>query len=202
MKKLLINLTGIFLSIPGAFLLPKAIGTPPGEALIFMGASELFGVFVLLVVLLNKGKLLQIKLWKLTTIAIISFGFGFLMFFLYYLIAKECLIKPSADKFRDFPDGVVYFPLIITGEVADLVTEKKGKEAAVNGVGPEGVKNLISQMDGVGVKKTLTTLLLIIINILFVVLTTLPFALLGFYVAQRDESPKTQSKRLNSASDR
>lgn len=124
MKKLFATISGAFGAIPGLAVLMYGLGAPPGEWKLFGGVTESFGTLTLIILYVNKGKLGQISLRRLTNWAIalgcISFGgIG-----LYIALHEICIVHCALW-------GSVLYPLWLSGELAKVVAEHGGREQAL-----------------------------------------------------------------------
>lgn len=187
MKKLFLAASGLFAAIPGLVILQTGLGTPPGNGykMLFGGTIEAFGALTLLLLWVNRKSIRRMRPRRLTKWALAAVVVCFVTIALYVAIYSLCVQRN--EKWR----GIVYFPLWLSGEVAEMVDEKGGRNAAIDEYGPRDVSEAINRMPGVGFALPLTTILhLLLYQFIFTSLAG-AFGLLGIHQGHgvAEESP-------------
>jgi hypothetical protein len=177
MKKLFLAASGIFAAIPGLVILQTGLGTPPGDGykMLFGGTIEAFGALILLLLWVNRKSIRRMRPRRLTKCAVTAVVICFVSITLYVVLYSVCVQRN--EKWH----GTVYFPLWLDGEVAEMVADKGGRNAAIDEYGPRDVSEAINRMPGVGIALPLTTILhLLLYQFIFTSLAA-AFGLLGIH---------------------
>jgi hypothetical protein len=129
MTKLFAAISAAFAAIPGLAVLMFGLGAPPRMRSLFGGVIESFGALTLLILFVNKGKLRQKSLRRLTKWAVILGCIGFGCIALFAVLYQICVVYCPTR-------GTVLFPLWPTGELADMIAKHEGRVQALCDYGP------------------------------------------------------------------
>lgn len=172
MKKIFLAAAAVFASIPGLLIIAKGLGTPPNYEVLFGGVIEAFGVIALLTLWINKSKLEKIPTPKITRIVVgLSVVLIFMLFAYLYLYNQS--VVTIAGR------GTAYYPVYLTGEIAQTVNEAGSRKAAIERYGIDEILEEINKMPDYYLTLT-TVILLFTYQWVFTVLTVI-FGLIGFH---------------------
>ena len=172
MKQLFLAATAVFGVVPGLAIIGKGIGAPPEMNFLFGGVVEAFGALALIILWVNKDKIVKLPTVKVTRWAVALGLLCFIFIVVYVIIYSYCVVKHEDS-------GTAYYPLWMTGDIAKMVEKAGSRQAAIDDYGIDAVKEKINKMSPFALSITSTVLLLIYQSV-FTSLT-IAFGLLGFH---------------------
>lgn len=188
MKKLYLAASGLFAAIPGLIILQTGLGTPPGDGykMLFGGVIEAFGALTLLLLWVNRESIRRMEARRVTRWAVAALFVCFVSIALYIALFSLCVQKN--EKWN----ATVYFPLWLDGEIAQMVADKGGRNAAIDEYGPADVSETINRMPGGNIALSLTTVLHLLIYQLIFTSLAAAFGVLGIHQGHSlgDEQPQ------------
>src|SRR5260221_11341881 len=111
LKTLFTTVSGIFAVIPGITVLMSNLGVPPNTSkFLFAGTIESLGVLTLLLLWLNKEKIVSWSVYKITKLCVVSIIIFFISF-VAYLFLFGWLVVPVDNT------ESLFFPLWSNGEL-------------------------------------------------------------------------------------
>jgi hypothetical protein len=180
MKKLFLAASGLFAAIPGLVILQTGLGTPPGDnyKMLFGGTVEAFGTLILIILWVNRTSIRRMRPRRATKWSIILIVVCFISIASYITLYNQCVIKNK--KWH----ATVYFPLWLSGEIANDVADKGGRNALVNEYSAVEVMEIIDKMPNIGLALAITTVLhLLLYQAIFTSLAA-AFGILGIHQGQ------------------
>jgi hypothetical protein len=185
MKKLFLAAAGAFGAIPGLVVIQKGIGTPPGYNVLFGGVIEAFGALALCLLLVNNKKIKKLKERKVIRISIGLAVLCFVSLALYLTLYNLCVVTHDAR-------GTAYYPLWLSGEIAEMVNSAGSRWAAIEEYGIGAVLASIAKMPSVALSIT-TVVILFVYQTVFTSLT-LAFGVAGVHKETDGESSEPGPK--------
>jgi hypothetical protein len=170
-KRLFVAASALFAVLPGLLVVARGVGTPPGYETVFGGVIEACGVIALLTLSVNRAKIRQVAPGKATRIVIfLAIGFT-LTLFLYIYLFNLCVVTVK-DR------GTAYYPVVLSGEIADTVAYNGSRRAAIE---KEGIDTVLEEIDKLPDWHLIaTTIVLLFVYQLVFTLLTVAFGFLGF----------------------
>jgi|WetSurMetagenome_2_1015567.scaffolds.fasta_scaffold371903_1 hypothetical protein len=172
MKKLFISASCVFGVIPGIAVIKSGLGAPPGYDILFGGIIETLGALSILVLWLNKNRIIKIALHKKNKIVYILGILSFLFIINYLFIFNHCVI-------RDENRGTLYFPLWTSGELSEMIEKQGTRQNVIIKYGIDSVRDAINKMSDTAL--TFTTVILLFFYQLIFTSLTIVFGILGLY---------------------
>lgn len=185
MKKLFLAASGVFGAIPGLAVILNGIGTPPGYKVLFGGVIEAFGALAILLLWANKHKLTGLESHKATRASIGLAVFCFVSLATYLLLFNLCVVTHEVR-------GTAYYPLWLSGEIAEMVESTGSRWSAVEEYGIYAVNGAIKKMPSAAL--TITTVALLFVYQTVFTALTLAFGILGMRKEGSAESGESDSK--------
>ncbi len=180
MKTFLIAVSSVFGSIPGLAILRSGLGTPPENAALFGGVIEAFGALSLALLWMNKDRLKKVTSYRITRVVISLAISTFVSIALYVLLFRLCVVVHESR-------GTAYYPLWLSGEIADMVNAAGSRWEAIEHYGIAAVILAIDKMSSTAI--TVTTLVLLFVYQNIFTCLTLAFGLLGFSDGAGEKKP-------------
>ncbi len=171
--------SGAFAVLPGFALLVTGLGVPPGYRFLFFGVLEAFGILALLLVYLNRSYIQRMSKKSITSVAIVLAVCALMSIIVYVPLHNLCLIESTKPEYDGF--GAIYFPICVTGTLADNVQRLGSRTAAVDGYGPAVIEEQLQRMSGISWRRPVTTIVLLLIYQACFTVLTIAFGLIGFY---------------------
>jgi len=177
MKKLFLAASGLFAAVPGLIILQTGLGTPPGSnyKMLFGGTIEAFGALALLLLWVNRASIRKMRPRRVTRWAVVAVIVCFVSVALYIALFSLCVKRN--EKWR----ATVYFPLWLNGEVAEMVNDRGGRNAAIDAYGPADVIEAINQMPGGDIALPVTTILHLLLYQSIFTSLAVAFGILGIH---------------------
>lgn len=172
MKKLFLAASGGFAAIPGLAVILRGIGAPPGYEYLFGGVIEAFGSLSLIILWINRNKLRRLARSRITKAAIKLTVFGFGCLAIYLWLFNWCVVT-------DPTHGTIYYPLWLSGHVAEVVNAAGGRWRALADYGNYALYKEIRQMPVYAL--IITTVVLLFVYQTIFTSWTIAFGLLGLY---------------------
>jgi len=123
LKTLFTTVSGIFAVIPGITVLMSNLGVPPNTSkFLFAGTIESLGVLTLLLLWLNKEKIVSWSVYKITKLCVVSI-IVFFISFVAYLFLFGWLVVPVDNT------ESLFFPLWSNGELQRGLAEFGGSKS-------------------------------------------------------------------------
>ena len=193
MKKIWQAAAGTFGLIPGLAVLRSGLGVPPEEGmkLIFGGTVEAFGVLSLVLVAVNGVWIRSLSKRTITVATTILAGFAFLLLLAYIGCYQYCVVTVE-------PRGTVYFPFWNSGDLAKMVSDAGGRDAAMVTYGRYAVYEAVKRMGQIPEIVT-NAVLLILYTGVFTTLTW-AFGLPATHEASADSAPPLAEPKLDTKS--
>jgi hypothetical protein len=79
----------------------------------------------------------------------------------YYVLRAECVVWPTTPQ--TFEPKFVYFPIQLTGQIAELVQKYGSRQAVVDRFQPLSVKRILEQSSGFEWERSVTTVVLLVL---------------------------------------
>jgi hypothetical protein len=168
-------------TIPGLTVLVTNLGTPPAYKWLFGVTVEVVGCFVLLVLWLNREKLQRAEKRPLLAWAIGCLAAFVVLLVGYIFLQDRTLVVATKPHYKSF--GPVYFPLRLSGDLAERVEQEGSREAVVDKYGPGAIDAAINKTPGLSSARTWTTVVFLADYVGLFTLLTLAFGLLGWRLA-------------------
>ncbi|HKR00098.1 MAG TPA: CHAT domain-containing protein [Pyrinomonadaceae bacterium] len=204
MKKAYLGLAGLTLVIPAIISAWKAwrerldppkycswldvLAPPPDYRFLFYIVIVVAAVLILILLKINKDRLKNFDRSQVTK-RIIALGLlSFASLLVYAALSRQCVICHDTN-------GIVYFPLWLKGEAANVVREMGGRYETLDALGETSTPKLIREMPGFSLAINVTTALFLLAYAgIFLPLTTL-LGLLTFY-EEKSALPGTVEKMI------
>lgn len=189
MKKILLTAMGGIGIAPGLIVIQSGLGAPPRHGLLFGGVIAAFGTLTLFVLWVNRVKIANLSSRRVTKSGIHLIILCFIFIAFYVVAFNYCVVSHIR--------GTAYYPLWITGDVANMVERAGSRRAAIERYGIAAVVQAIDRMPE-GPQQVTTIILLLIYQGAFTSLTV-AFGLLGFHQLEaKDDLPSQISHGLAS----
>lgn len=172
MKKLFLAASALFGAIPGLAIIQSGLGSPPGYHVLFGGVVESFGVLTLILLWVNRAGLQKLKPKRVTRLTITAAVICFVCIGLYIGLYKHCVVTSTVYNAK------AYYPLWVTGDIADIVARSGGRSAAIDEYGIGEVAEAINKMPSIVL--TVTTIVLLLVYQAVFSTLAIAFGLVGF----------------------
>lgn len=153
-KSVLVFVSGLIAVVPGFVILKTSIGVPlPNLQNLFFGVIEATGCLTILLLILNKEKIVTKTSNKQTRYSLLFFGVFILGLIFYILLFNYCVVEtPSSSSF---------FPLIWTDGLKHEVFDAGGKIKFVEKWLTDGSISIIQKTAGTSLSLTIVLFLLV-----------------------------------------
>lgn len=184
LKSLFLISSGAFSALPGIAIMATGLGVPPNQsAVMFGGIIEVIGVFVLLLLWLNRSRVKRLTIQKITRRSIALFVVFIISLACYVSLYNHLVVKH--DLFKDNP---VFYPLWSSGDLSSALEIAGGKYDAIARYGPDEMKGTIRSSSSLNLNVT-TAILIIIYQSIFVWII-LAFGFLGVKLSKPNTTKK------------
>jgi hypothetical protein len=170
MRKLFLAVSGLFSLIPGIAVMIKVLGSPPDHNISFGAVIEVFGTLSLLVLFMNKPRIVDSPVVKITRWVILLAALSIITLVIYIALFNFCVVSVK-DR------GTVYYPVYTSGNVAIMIERAGSRSAAIERYGIDAVTEAVNEMPGIPI--ALTTILLLLVYLLIFTPLVLAFGFLG-----------------------
>jgi len=126
----------LFLLVPGVVVLGTDLGVPPGERVVFSAVTEALGVLMFVLLRVNRVSISTLKKKHLTIVSSALALTGILFLVIYLFVYELTVIKHPIR-------GDAYFPLILNGQLEEMVVSAGSRMGAIEKYGIDAVKDAI-----------------------------------------------------------
>jgi hypothetical protein len=170
LKRFFLTVAAASGAVPGLAVISSGIGTPPESKVLFGGIMEALGTVTLIVLWINRAKIKELSVRKITRLSILL-AVLFVVFLIAYVILLNLCVKNEG--------GATYFPLWTSGQLNEMIQHAGSRDAALDRYGIDAVHEAIHRMPSFALPIT-TAILLVMYQLVFTLLTTV-FAFLGIH---------------------